>query len=213
MARRLKPKRVPRRKKKPTPKRPPAPIAWVPFRLYQKSVDLSKKPPIREWHPHPTIEFNIDWARPPERFGAPTKRLPAGKFLPSRSLMVYFVVQRYMRGQEGFHVVGYRVVEPALPWKALTLAGWWRFVHDLVWEYVLSYIDQRNQVEGSSWHVQRDGERAVVLWHFVKEGEYGASGGIQREGYRRGRRGRQRRPIRVYVSHRRVPRRRVTKSR
>ena len=115
--------------------------------------------------------------------------------------MVYFIVERYMRGREGYHVVGYRVVEPALPWKALTLPGWWSFIREVVWDYVLSYIDQRNQVEGSSWNVSTVGDKAVVLWHFVKEGEYGKSGAGSRRRFlktiRRGRKRRRGRVIRV----------------
>ena len=183
VVRRLKPPRRPPRKPKPKPA--PKPTPWVSMHTYQKSVDLSVKPPIESWRPHPRTEFLIDWVLPSERFGATIKRLPKGRFMPSRVVFVYFLVEGYLRGQVGWNVVGYRLEEEALAWTPRTLSRWWAFIREDVWEYILAYIDQRNQVEGSSWEVSDSADEAIVLWHFVKEGDYGKGGTIYREKFRR----------------------------
>ena len=142
---------------------PPSP--FVSLREWVSQIDRAYH--VAQWHPNPGIAFKIQWVLPQYRFGLPLKRLPQGAFLPSRSIMVYFLVRQYRAGFDRTHVVGWRVVDFSLPWKPYTLPAWLEFIEHVAWPWIEAGIDERNLREATQWEVS--GVDAIVLWHFVKE--------------------------------------------
>lgn len=152
-----------------TPPRRPAAPPVIPYRQYE-----ARFPGVKEWHPNPVLEFGLGWVAPTLRYGMTGKRrpvLPRRAVLPSRKLIVYFLVRSYKRGEQMRHVVGWAVDDAAMleRWRPWTLARWWKFVMTDVWQFIQAAVDERNSREGTDWQIGGKAAKVIVLWHFVKE--------------------------------------------